>query len=237
MQIKTIPLIVALCFAGSLRTAQACVCSVSDLSDREEAAAEFQAAAVVFEGELLPGGQAISTSNDKRGLNMIPFRVLRSYKGASDEFLEVYYANGGTDCGFGEPKPGMRFFVYGLRGKDGRIYIQACSRSASLDSAGADIRFARDDPPSKDDLAPPGEKWRLHRDPTLAERGASLAGTVHRQDAGDVSKVFLTLWDVDENGARNLAGSVGARQKVNADGTFEIRFVAPGQYDLTADDL
>ena len=237
MRIKTIPLIVALCFAGSLRTAQACVCSEPAVSDREEAAAEFQAAAVVFEGELLPGGHEISTWNGKPGLSMIPFRVIRSYKRASDEFLEVYDAHAGTDCGFGEPKPGTKFFVYGFRGEDGKIYIQACSRTASLDAAGADIRFGRNDPPTKEDLAPPGEKWRLYRDPTLTERGASLIGKVRREDGGDVSHVFLTLWDVDENGARNRAGSIAARQKVNGDGSFEIRFLASGQYDLTAEDL
>jgi hypothetical protein len=192
---------------------------------------------VVFEGELLPGGHEISTWNGKPGLSMIPLRVTRSYKGASGEFLEVYDANAETDCGFGEPKPGTRFFVYGFRGKDGKIYIQACSRTASLDAAGTDIRFARNDPPTKEDLAPPGERWRLYRDPTLAERGASLMGTVRRKDGGDVSHVFLTLWDVDENGARSRAGSIAAHQEVNGNGSFEIRFLAPGQYNLTAEDL
>lgn len=236
MRIKTILLIVALCSAATLRTAQACVCSNPVVSDREEATAEFQSAAMVFEGELLPGGHEISTRNGKLGLSIIRFRVIRSYKGTSDEILEVYDASAGTDCGFGDPKPGTKFFVYGFRGKDGKIYIQACSRTAFLDSAGADIRLARNELPTKEDLAPPGERWRLYRDPTLTERGASLVGRVHRRDGGDVSHVFLTLWDVDQNGERNRVGSIAAQQKVNADGSFEIRFLPPGRYNVTAAD-
>ena len=154
MRIRAIPLVVGLYFASGLQTAQACVCSEPVVSDREEASAEFQAAAVVFEGELLPGGHYISSWNGKPSLSMIPFRVTRSYKGASGEVLEVYDAHAGTDCGFGAPIPGTRFFVYGFRGEDGKIYIQACSRTTSLDAAGTDIRFARNDPPTKEDLAP-----------------------------------------------------------------------------------
>ena len=50
--------------------------SDSVVSDREEAAAEFTAAPVVFEGELLPGGDEISTWNGLTGLQIN--RALRS---------------------------------------------------------------------------------------------------------------------------------------------------------------
>jgi hypothetical protein len=229
MRLKTAFLIVAFCLAGNLRTAQACVCSGAAVSDRDEAAAEFQAAAVVFEGEVLPGGHEITTY-----LSVIPFRVTKSYKGASEEVLEIYDASAGTDCGFGEQKPGMKFFVYGFRDGDGKVHFHACSRTTYLDGAGADIRFARNEPATKQDLAPPGERWRLYRDPTLAQRGASLKGTVRREDGGDLGNVFVTVWDVDKNGQRSSIGLVEATQKINPDGSFEIRFLPPGTYIVTA---
>jgi len=226
----------ALSFAGMLETAKACVCSNQLLNDREDAAAQFNAAAVVFEGEVLAGGREISSWNGKPGLSMIPFHVIHAYKGLSDESIEIYDSSPGTDCGFGEPASGTKFFVYGFKGKDDKIYIGGCSRTRTLDSAGPDIRFARGEPATKEDLAPPGEKWRLYRDPTLAERGASLKGVVRRADGGDVSEAFVTVWDVDESGRRNAAGSMAAHQKVSADGSFEIRLLAPGQYNVTAED-
>ena len=116
-----------------------------------------------------------------------------------------------------------------LKAKTTRFTFTPVRALHVLDDAGADIRFARNEPPTQEDLAPPGEKWRLHRDATLAERGASFAGTIVRDDGGDVSNAFVTLWLVDENGLRNSAGAVAAVQKVNVDGSFDIRFLAPGR--------
>lgn len=216
---------------------EACTCSDQLLSDREDAAQQFTEAAVVFEGQVIPGGsEIVAASRDKMGLSMIVFRVIRSYKGERAESIQIFDAMAGTTCAFGQPPSGEKYLVYGFQGKDGKIYYQACSRTRPLESAGPDLRYVRGEPATKEDLAPPGERWRLHRDPTLTERGASLMGTVRRDDGGDVSHVFLTLWDVDEDGARNRAGSIAARQKVNEDGSFEIRFLAPGQYNVTAED-
>jgi len=237
MQIKTLSLVLAFCFVGNVKPALACVCSNPNLSDREGAAAQFQVAAAVFEGEVLPGGQEITAWNGKPSLSMIRFRVIRSYKGPRGEILEVYDAYARTDCGFGQPRPGTKFFVYGFQGEDGKLFISACSRTTSLDDAGPDIRFARDDPPTKEDLAPSDEKWRLYKDQILAERGASLVGKATRDDGADVSNAWITLWDVDENGVRHRAGTIVAQQKVTADGSFKIRFLAPGRYNVTAADL
>jgi len=235
MRIRTLLFLSALSAAGLPRAAEACVCSNQNLNDREEAAAQFKAATLVFEGEVLAGSREISPSGNESGLRMIPFRVLRSYKGNSGESVEIYDAMAGTDCS-GEPKPGTKLFVYGLKGEDDKIYIRACSRTTTLDSAGPDIRFARGETATSEDLAPPGEKWRLYRDPTLETRGSSIKGVVSRSDGDDVSGVFVTVWVVDKSGKRHRAGVVAASQKVNADGSFEIRFLAPGQYNVTAAD-
>jgi hypothetical protein len=236
MGTKTRPLIFILAFACSFRTASACVCADPSISDREDAAAEFRDAAVVFEGEVSASPKGIvAPTGSSWGLSVIQVRVLRVYKGNLGDSAQLFDSASGSDCGSDGLRPGQKLFVYGFEGKDHKIYIQSCTRTTSLDSAGPDIRFARNEPPTKEDLAPPGEKWRLYRDPTLETRGAIVKGIVRRPDGGDVSSVFITLWDGGEEGRR--IGVIGARQKVNQDGSFEIRFLPPGEYYVTAEDF
>jgi len=235
MRNKSLLFYVVLSIAGAVQTAPACVCSSQDLNDREAAAAQFAEAAVVFEGEVVPGGHEVVTpSRDKPGLSLIMFRVIRSYKGGHDELIQVYDSMAGTDCAFGQPAPGEKYFVYGFRGTDGKIYVQACTRTTTLDFAGPDLRYARGEPPKKEDLVPPGEKWRLQMDSSLATSGATLRGSVRHFDAGDVGNIFLAVWDLDEQGRRK--NSMAATQKVNADGSYEVRFLAAGHYLVTAED-
>lgn len=228
---------VAFCFAGSLQTAQACVCSGPAVNDREDAAAEFRDAAVVFEGEVSASPKEIvAATGSHLGLSEIQFRVLRTYKGNLGDSIQLFDSMAGTDCGSDALRPGQKLFVYGFEDKEHKIYIQACTRTTLLEFAGPDIRFARNEPPTKEDLVPPGERRRLDRDPTLKRRGASISGVVRRADGGDPSAVFITIWDVDKNGARSSIGLVEATQKVNADGSFEIRYLPPGKYNVTAED-
>lgn len=236
MRAAVVFLVGAFCFAGSLRTVQACVCSGSALNDRDDAAAEFRDAAFVFEGEVsaIPK-EIVAPNGSQRGLSAIQFRVLRIYKGNLSDSIQLLDSMAGTDCGFDALRPGQKLFVYGFEDKEHKIYIQSCTRTTLLDFAGPDIRFARNEPPTKEDLVPPGERQRLHRDPTLETRGALVKGFVRRSDDGDVSNVFITLWDGGEEGRR--IGLIGARERVNRDGSFEIRFLAPGKYNLTAEDL
>jgi hypothetical protein len=178
--------------------------------------------------------EVIAPTQYKPGLSAILFRVIRSYKGSVDESVEIYDVGAGTDCGFSPPL-GEKYLVYGFQSKDGKLFHLACSRTAPLKFAGADIRFARGEPAEQEDDIPQGEKWRLHRDPSLTTRGATVRGTVNRPGPGDLSNVFLTVWDVDERGRRE--NSMAAIQRVNADGSYEIRFLAPGHYKVTAEDL
>jgi len=236
MRLNSALLMAAFCFAGSLQTAQACVCSGPAVNDREDAAAEFRNAAVVFEGEVSASPQEIVAPTGSRfGLSVIQFQVLRTYKGNLGDSIQLFDSMAGSDCGSDALRPGQKLFVYGFEGSDHKIYIQACTRTTFLEFAGPDIRFARNEPPTKEDLVPPGEKQRLYRDPTLKNRGASVSGVVRRADGGDPSEVFITIWDVDKNGRRSSIGLVEAMQKVNADGSFEIRFLPPGKYDVTAE--
>ena len=237
MRLKAALLMVAFGFAGSLRTVQACTCAGPAVSDRDDAAAEFRDATVVFEGEVSASPKEIvAPTGSHLGLSVIQFRVLRAYKGSLGNSIQLFDEMAGTDCGSDTLKPGQKLFVYGFEGSDHKTYIQACTRTTLLDYAGPDIRFARNESPTKEDLLPPGERRRLDRDPTLRRRGASISGAVRRADGGDPSGVFITIWDVDKNGARSSIGLVEATQKVNADGSFEIRFLPPGKYNVTAED-
>lgn len=237
MRLKAASLVVAFSFAGGLQTAQACVCSGPAVNDREDATTEFRDAAVVFEGEVSASPkQIVASTGSHMGLSVIQFRILRAYKGTLGDSIELFDSMAGTDCGSDALKPGEKLFVYGFEGNDHKIYIQACTRSTLLEFAGPDIRFARNEPPTKEDLVAPGERRRLDRDPTLKRRGASISGVVRRADGGDTSAVFITIWDVDKDGARSSIGLVEATEKVNADGSFEIRFLPPGKYDVTAED-
>ena len=237
MRLRATSLVVAFCFAGTLQIARACVCSGPAVNDREDAAAEFNAAAVVFEGEVSASPkQIVALTGSHMGLSVIQFRILRAYKGTLGDSIQLFDSMAGTDCGSDALKPGQKLFVYGFEGEEHRIYIQACGRTKLLDHAGPDIRFARNESPTKEDLVPPGERRRLDRDPTLKRRGASISGVVHWPDGGDPSEVFITIWDVDKNGTRSSIGLVEAIEKVNADGSFEIRFLPPGEYNVTAED-
>ncbi|MFI5176873.1 MAG: hypothetical protein ACHQKY_18605, partial [Terriglobia bacterium] len=218
------------------KTTEACSCSNQMLSDREDAARQFEEAAVVFEGEVIPGGsEIVAASRDKMGLSVTVFRVIRSYKGERAESIQLFDAMAGTDCALGPPPAGEKYLVYGFQGQDGKIYYHACSRTGRLESAGSDLRYARGEPATKEDLNPPGEKWRLLRDPSLATRGATLRGNVRRLDAGEVNDVFLTVWGVDEKGRRE--NWIAATQKVNPDSSYEVRFLAHGHYMVTAEDM
>jgi hypothetical protein len=236
MRIRTLS-IFFLCFVGSVvlapKTTRACVCSNLNLTDREDAARQFAAAAVVFEGEVIPGdSDSAAVKGDERTVSKITFRIVRSYKGERTETIQIFDPMAGSDCAFGQPAPGKKYFVYGFQAKDGKIVIQACTRTGPLESAGSDLRYARGEPATKEDLSAPGEKWRLLGDPSLATRGATLRGKVRRTDAQGLNVVFLTVWRVNEKGRRT--NFIEATQETNTDGSYEVRYLPPGRYMVTA---
>ena len=126
------------------------MCSGPAVSDRDDAAAAFRDASVVFEGEVSASPKRIvGPTGSGWGLGVIQFRVLRTYKGNLGDSTELFDSMVGTDCGSDDLRPGQKLFVYGFEGEDHKIYLHACSRTTFLVDAGADIRFARNEPPTK----------------------------------------------------------------------------------------
>jgi len=230
--IKFSLLLLAIFVCGTTETAEACFCAGTVLNARDEAAEEFAAAAVVFEGEVLPGGHLVAAPHlPELGLGVIVLRVIRSYKGDTGQVIEIYDDMAGSDCEFGQPEPGSKFFIYGSKGKDGRIYVRSCERSGPDELAEADIRFARNEPATSEDLEPPAEKERLQSDPTLAVRGATLHGIVRPVAGESLRNLRVEVWTPDDCGVRQSSSGI---QKVQADGTFDFRYLAPGVYVVTA---
>jgi hypothetical protein len=242
--------IVFLLFGFGASAAFACSCSMPILNDRDGAAVQFKAASVVFEGEVVsvvsppppvmdlsamsPITRDLITKNvaNNVGVSEITFRVLRKYKGAPGETVEIHLDSAGSDCSI-HAKAGEKWFVYGFSGEKGALTFSRCSRTNWLEGAGADLRFAKGEPAAEEDLIPGGEKFRRD-DPELKDGGATVSGRVRRADGGSVSDVFVAILPILREEHRFLG--IETEQKVAADGTFAIRFLRPGDYIVTAHD-
>lgn len=226
-------LVLTLCLAGTTRPARACSCAGTPLSDRDAAAEDFGAAQAVFTGEVISAKTLIDANESGRGLTEFNFKIIQSFKGDKSSTVTVFSSMENTDCASGM-KVGDRLFVYAFEGKDGRLYVAPCDRTTSLESAGADLRFALGQPATAQDRVPADERFRLDLEPELKTIGATLSGPVHWPEKATHGDTFVTIWEVDEQGRRidlHLAD-----QKVDADGRFEIRYVKPGGCFVSASD-
>jgi hypothetical protein len=224
-----------LCSITVARPLQACACASRPLSDRDAAAESFELAQAVFTGEVIAVQPLSDENHDGFGPAAFSFKILQSFKGPRSPTISVISVLEGTDCAFAL-KPGDRLFVYAFAGKDGKLYLESCGRTSFLDSdsAGPDLRFALHQAPDPADLVPSDERSRLALDPKLQTTGATIIGRVHWPDKATHGDVFVTVWEVDDEG-RPLETNRGI-QKVEIDGTFTIRYVEPGNSLITADD-
>ena len=225
-------LLLCLCLAGMMEEAHACTCSTPVLSDRDDAANQFEAAKAVFEGEVV-SVQDLKESGDPT-LTEFTFKIIQSFKGFKEPTVRVFSDSEHTTCASGI-KAGDKLFVYAFEGKQDKLYITACGRTGSLEETAADRRYARGEPATPEDRIPAGEKWRLIDDPALKHSGATFSGEVRWPEKVAIREAFVTLWEVDEL-SRRLDSSV-AVQNTDADGSFKIRYLHTGTYLVSAEDL
>lgn len=214
-----------LSLATTSRSAFACSCAETALSDRDAAAEDFDAARAVFTGEVISVKSMIDADETRLGLTEFSFRIIQSFKGDGGSIVRAFSSMERTDCATGI-KVGDRLFVYAFAGKDDRLYVGPCDRTSSLEFAGADLRFALGEPATAEDRVPADERLRLSLEPELKAKGATLSGQVHWPEKATRGDTFVTIWEVDEQGRR--LDSHLAVQKVDPDGKFEIRYVKPG---------
>ena len=207
----------------STHRVSACVCSQRGENEREEASLAFADAAVVFEGEV--------TASRAEGSDVvITFKVARAYKGLSSDSIELIERYAFGDCGFGQPVNGAKYFIYGFKSKDGKIGIGSCRPLWGA----ADLRYARGEPPTEDDLMPFDERLRLIEHPSFRTQGAALRGKVANLNPRETANAYVSVWQTDEKGRRK--DLIAARQRVHPDGSFQIRFLPAGTFYVTADE-
>jgi hypothetical protein len=217
-------------FVCSPGRTDACVCSRRGENAREAAPLAFEEAAIVFEGEVtairaVTPAPNPSSSFAEPASAVTTLNVTRAYKGINSSSIELIEEWADSDCGIGEPAVGTPLFIYGFKGQDGMLYIHACL-PVFPSSAGPDLRYARGEPPTEDDLVPFDEELRLFGHPDLATMGAILRGKVASLNSPEMAEAHVTVWQVDEKGCRqNL---VGAQQKVHPDGSLSNQIHARG---------
>lgn len=226
-------LVLTLCLAGTTRPARACSCSGTPLSDRDAASQDFDAAQAVFTGEVISVKTLMDANDNGMELTEFSIKIIQSFKGDKSSTVPVFSSVEHTDCARGM-KIGDRLFIYAFKRKDGRLYVVPCDRTGSLESAGADLRFALGQPATAEDRVPADERFRLILEPELKTTGATLSGQVHWPEKATHVDTFVTIWEVDEQGRR--IDSHLADQKVDPDGRFEIRYLKPGNCFVSASD-
>ncbi len=129
-------------FFGSTQIASACSCVVPPPGEslRSQVSKSKVSATAIFVGTVI----SIRYSEDK--LNDIPikriakFKVERSWKGPSAEFVEVESANVCCLCGIAFSE-GQRYIVYSNSQDPATLSASSCSRTSAIESKSDDERY------------------------------------------------------------------------------------------------
>jgi hypothetical protein len=143
------------------------------------------------------GDQMIPVSVQK-----VTFRVEEPFESTPGKTVDVYGSGTTNDLRF---KVGIRYLVYGFRGKDGKIRTGKCTRTAPVSEAAEDLSFLRSLPNRAG-----GEILGLVRFVSPGTETGTVAGTVTE------------------------SGSDGDHKaRVAASGWYELKGLAPGDYRET----
>ena len=132
----------------------------------------------------------------------VTFRVEEPFESTPGKTVDVYGSGTTNDLRF---KVGIRYLVYGFRGKDGKIRTGKCTRTAPVSEAAEDLSFLRSLPTHGG-----GEILGLVRFVSPGTQTGTVAGTV------------------TESG-----GDGDHKARVAASGWYELKGLAPGNYRET----
>ncbi|MGB6471843.1 MAG: hypothetical protein WBE88_13375 [Candidatus Acidiferrales bacterium] len=200
-------------------------------SDWNAVAAGFHSATAVFEGVLIVS-YPVSGDASLGGLTAYKFRVLRVYKGSPALAITVISFGGRAPCSL-EITPHRKYLIYAVPGDKGRLAAWPCSRTAMVSDALPDLRYLRHEPPKPQDLLPYDEHQRLYHHPSLQKTGASLSGAVLGPGGKPPKSSIVSLWYSSPDGKPTRTAI--ETKKIGPDGRFDMRFVPPGDYFLTAE--
>ena len=132
----------------------------------------------------------------------VTFRVEEPFESTPSKTVDVYGSGTTNDFRF---KVGVRYLVYGFRGKDGKIRTGKCTRTAPVTEAAEDLSF-------------------LRSLPTLV--GGGIRGLVRFVSPG--TQTGTVAGTVTESGSDG-----NHKTRVAASGWYELRGLAPGIYRET----
>ena len=132
----------------------------------------------------------------------VTFRVEEPFESTPSKTVDVYGSGTTNDLRF---KVGVRYLVYGFRGKDGKIRTGKCTRTAPLAEAAEDLSFLR---------LPP------------RRIGGAIRGLVRLVSPG--TQTGTVTGTVTESGSDG-----DHKTRVAASGWYELKGLAPGNYRET----
>jgi hypothetical protein len=132
----------------------------------------------------------------------VTFRVEEPFESTPSKTVDVYGSGTTNDLRF---KVGVRYLVYGFRGKDGKIGTGKCTRTAPVTEATGDLNFLRSLP---------------------TRVGGGIRGLVRFVSPGtQTGTVAATVTEAGSDGNH--------KTRVVASGWYELKGLAPGDYRET----
>jgi hypothetical protein len=132
----------------------------------------------------------------------VTFRVEEPFEDTPDKSVDVYGSGTTNDLRF---KVGVRYLVYGFRGKDGKIRTGKCTRTATVSEASEDLSFLRSLP---------------------TRVGGGIVGRVRFVSPGAQTGTLAGM--VTESGSDG-----GHKTRVAASGWYDVYGLSPGDYRET----
>jgi carboxypeptidase family protein len=175
----------------------------------------------------LPNGGSTSLFGGHR---VVSVRVLHSYRGEVSGTVNVLTGEGDADCGL-DFETGRHYLVYAETIDPENLFTSFCAGTALVEQAGTALRVLRGEQPTADDL--------LDRQSYYQKFGpqwtGAVCGRVTKPDGTPVVQASVDLRQVrDEPFPTDGASDSDVTKQ---DGSFCIRYVRPGKYQLTAEKL